>query len=156
MIFLLLDDMPSRTASEPPIYYMPAHPTEDLQKVLENQQKDFLDWKNRRREELTKYQKELTDWHLTNVETEIDRWINRRNAQKAGNEAVRRVEDGSEPSHRRPQAQQEEDEEVEDDFMGDDDMVGNIVEEDPKDQEGEKEPKGIVEYASGDDDPATR
>lgn len=117
---------------------------------------DFLEWKNRRREELTKYQKDLTEWHLTNVETEIDKWINRRNAVKLGQEAVGRDEDGSEGSHRRPQAHQEEDEEVEEDFMGDDDIVGNILGEDPKDQEGEKESKGIVEYASGDDDATAR
>lgn len=148
----------SRTTSEPPVYYMPASPTEELQKVLENQEKDFLEWKTRRREELTKYQKDVTEWHLINVETEIERWINRRNLTKLGQEAIGRKEDATEGSNHRPEPQQEEDEQAEEDFNGDEDIVGTILNgEDGKDQEeGEKALKGIVEYASGDDEATVR
>ncbi|MCO5549842.1 hypothetical protein L7F22_003316 [Adiantum nelumboides] len=140
-----------RTASEPPIYFMPASYSEELEKMREDQQKDFLEWKERRREELTKYQKDLTDWHMTNVEAEIERWINRRNTMKTHAEDVKgeeeEMEDGK-GSHRRGRAQEEEEEEVEEDFMADDDILG--VEQ--KDHEAEIEPKGVVEYASADEE----
>eukprot|EP00250_Pteridium_aquilinum_P011909 c20384_g1_i1 orf=273-1553(-) len=147
-----------RTGSEPHIYYMPAKPTEEIEKILENQQNDFLEWKNSRREELTKYQKDVTDWHLTNVEAEIDRWMNRRNTANHGQEASEREDDASrsESAHRRAKPNQEEDEEVDEDFMGDDDIDGNILGEDLKDHESEKEVKGVVEYLSGDDDANAR
>ncbi|KAI5083349.1 hypothetical protein GOP47_0003092 [Adiantum capillus-veneris] len=144
-----------RTSSDPPVYYMPATYTEELEKLLEDQQKDFLEWKEKRREELTKYQKDLTEWHLTNVEAEIERWINRRNATKTEAEVVEREEDdveGGEGSQRGGRAQEEEEEEVEEDFMAEDDILGV----DQKDQEPEREPKGVVEYASAEDDAIVR
>lgn len=134
---------------------MPAKPTEELEKILENQQKDFLEWKNRRREELTKYQKEVTERHLSNVEAEIERWVNRRNAANSGLEAVGREDDEKvrrEGSHRRAKVTQEEEEEVEEDYMADDDIDANVLGEDPKGHESEKELRGVVEYFSGDDD----
>lgn len=144
-----------RTATEPPIYYMPASHTTELERMLEDQQKAFLEWKKRRREELTQYQKDLTEWHLTNVEAEIERWINRRNVAKSEGEVVEREEDEAgvgEGSHQRVRAQVEEEEEVEEDFMADDDVLGV----DQKDQEMERELKGVVEYPSADDDVTIR
>ncbi|MCO5585960.1 hypothetical protein L7F22_039895 [Adiantum nelumboides] len=140
-----------RTASEPPIYFMPASYSEELEKTREDQQKDFLEWKERRREELTKYQKDLTEWHVTNVEAEIERWMNRRNTMKTQAEGVKGEEEemeGGKGSHPRGRAQEEEEEEVEEDFMADDDILG--VEQ--KDHEAEIEPKGVVEYASADEE----
>ncbi|URD76363.1 Pinin SDK memA protein [Musa troglodytarum] len=62
-----------RTKAEPPIYYMPA-------KSLV-----FLEWKTTRRAELSEYQRLMEEQYLSNVEQQLERWHNARNARKADN-----------------------------------------------------------------------
>jgi hypothetical protein len=96
----------------------------------------------------------MTDRHLSNVEAEIERWVNRRNA---GNNAPVKEENEQEidikkESHHRGEVTQEE-EEAEEDFMADDDMDANVVigEEEPKEGLTTEEGFQGVEYASGDE-----
>lgn len=150
-----------RTKSEPHIFYMSAKPAAELEKIIEDQQKDFEEWKSTRREELSMYQKEVSEQHLANVEAEIERWQSAKSRRNAGNTGTESVanEDGGASSgvvsvvkaRKFREEEEEGDEEVED--MADDDIVGNLLEEDDgKDHGSEKELKGVVEYMSGDDD----
>ena len=125
-----------RTKMEPRIYYVPAIPTEHFDKVLESQQKEFEEWRIRRREELSKYQKEMTDRHLSNVEAEIERWTNRRNAGNMSSvkENEQEIDIKKDPRPREEVTQEEED--AEEDFMADDDMDTNVI--------GEEESKEVA------------
>lgn len=140
---------------------MSAKPAAELEKIIEDQQKDFEEWKSTRREELSMYQKEVSEQHLANVEAEIERWQSAKSRRNAGNTGTESVanEDGGASSgvvsvvkaRKFREEEEEGDEEVED--MADDDIVGNLLEEDDgKDHGSEKELKGVVEYMSGDDD----
>ena len=100
----------------------------------------------------------MTDRHLSNVEAEIERWVNRRNAGNVGSvkeENEQKVE-SEKVSHRREEVTNEE-EEAEEDFMADDDMDANVVGEEPTEEHAnEREFQGVVEYASGDDEATVR
>nr|XP_010910964.2 pinin [Elaeis guineensis] len=75
-----------RTEAEPPIYYMPAKPLVDDPAIVEqHKQQVFLEWKSARRAELSEYQKQIEEQHISNVEKELERWQNARNARRANN-----------------------------------------------------------------------
>ncbi|KAJ7543972.1 hypothetical protein O6H91_09G060500 [Diphasiastrum complanatum] len=63
-----------KTKAEPCIFYMPAKPSDEDLKLLQDREKEFTDWKMLRREELSSYQSCISGEHLANVETEIKRW----------------------------------------------------------------------------------
>ncbi|XP_065038165.1 uncharacterized protein LOC135673249 isoform X1 [Musa acuminata AAA Group] len=75
-----------RTKAEPPIYYMPAKPLVDDPALVEQQREQvFLEWKTTRRAELSEYQRLMEEQYLSNVEQQLERWHNARNARKADN-----------------------------------------------------------------------
>ncbi|OAY62802.1 Pinin [Ananas comosus] len=77
-----------RTKAEPPIYYMPAKPLIDDMTITEQQKEQvLLEWKSARRAELSEFQKQIEEQYVTNVEKELERWQNARNARRANNAA---------------------------------------------------------------------
>eukprot|EP00249_Psilotum_nudum_P019002 c27058_g1_i2 orf=358-1629(-) len=148
-----------RTKAEPSIFYMASKNSETFENILEKQQKDLLEWKRMRREDLTDYQGQISEEYLANVEAEIERWqagANRRNAVNASQESI----DVHEAPHQGnnqlkviPSSEYGVDEGLED--MVDDDIVDNLLEEEEvarNDEEHEQKLKGVVEYASADDE----
>ncbi|XP_021759316.1 pinin-like [Chenopodium quinoa] len=127
-----------RTKAEPPIYYMPAKPI-DENSALNDEKKEqaFLEWKVARREELSAYQKEVHDQYIANVERDLERWLTARKSRNANNDAnlqetmdkeleTHRLEHG--PKARKiPDANNEDEEEVEDINVGEDDMMDDIL-----------------------------
>ncbi|KAE8707492.1 protein interaction regulator family protein isoform 2 [Hibiscus syriacus] len=76
-----------RTKTEPPIYYLPTKPLYEDAAIHEQQkEQEFLEWKAARREELSKYQKQIGEEYVGNVEKELERWQNARKARKANND----------------------------------------------------------------------
>ncbi|TVU45507.1 hypothetical protein EJB05_04996, partial [Eragrostis curvula] len=72
-----------RTKAEPPIYYMPAKPLIDDPAIVEqNKEKAFEEWKSMRRDELTQFQKQVEEQYLSNVERQLERIQNARNARR--------------------------------------------------------------------------
>ncbi|CAM6089634.1 unnamed protein product [Calypogeia fissa] len=63
-----------RTKAEPGIFWMPAKPSEETDKLLETRKEDLGEWKTERRAELTEYQRTATEEHLAKVEVDIARW----------------------------------------------------------------------------------
>ena len=45
----------------------------------------FLEWKAAKRQDVSKYQKEIEEKYLSNVEKELEKWENARKARKANN-----------------------------------------------------------------------
>ncbi|KAF3786015.1 Pinin protein [Nymphaea thermarum] len=125
-----------RTKAEPPIFYMPAKPLEDdASSTEQRKEKELLEWKARRREELTEYQKQLTENYLANVEAELERWQNARNAWKANNKAnLQETMDQELETHRQAHGPKtskiprgdDNEEDVEDD-VGEDDMMDDVL-----------------------------
>ncbi|KAG1330697.1 pinin [Cocos nucifera] len=75
-----------RTKAEPPIYYMPAKPLVDDPTIVEQHKEQvFLEWKSARRAELSEFQKQIEQQHISNVQKELERWQNARNARRANN-----------------------------------------------------------------------
>jgi pinin len=105
---------------------------------------DFLEWKNARREELSEYQKQIGDQYLANVEKDLERWQNARNARKVNNDQnlqesmdkeldTHRLEHG--PKKRKiPDGNNNEDDEDDDDVedinVGEDDMIDDELDDD--------------------------
>ncbi|XP_010496913.1 PREDICTED: pinin-like [Camelina sativa] len=141
-----------RTKAEPQIYYALVKPLEEDTTELEQQKEQtFLEWKAARRQEVSEYQKEIEEQYLGNVEKELERWQNARNARKANNNGAmnlqetmdkeletHRMEHG--PKKRKiPGGDEEEEDEIEDINGGEDEMImddildeggdGNIKEE---------------------------
>lgn len=132
-----------RTKTEPPIYYLPNKPL-DEEDVSTNKSKeeDFLEWKNARREELSEYQKQIGDQYLANVEKDLERWQNARNARKGNNDQnlqetmdkeldTHRLEHG--PKKRKiPDGSnnEDDDDDVEDINVGEDDMMDDELDDD--------------------------
>jgi len=151
----------SRTKAEPPIFYVPAKPSENCAKLLEQQQKEFLKWKANRRQELTEYQKQVSDQLLSNVELELQRWQtagNTRNGSTAANlqESMDNDLESHKLSHglktRVRRGGDEAEEDVED--VGDEDIMDDVLEEEENatrrdDDAGTS--KGIVSYGSAED-----
>lgn len=150
----------SRTKAEPPVFYVPAKPSENCAKLLEEQQKEFLQWKVNRRQELTEYQKQVSDQLLSNVELELQRWQtagNTRNGNTAAN--LQESMDNDLESHKlshglktRVHRVNDTEEDVED--VGDEDIMDDVLEEEEiatrrDDDAGIS--KGIVSYGSAED-----
>uniref|UniRef100_A0A0E0KHX3 Pinin/SDK/MemA protein domain-containing protein n=1 Tax=Oryza punctata TaxID=4537 RepID=A0A0E0KHX3_ORYPU len=72
-----------RTTVEPPIYYVPAKPIIDDPAIAEeNKEKAFQEWKSVRRAELTQFQKQVEEQYMSNVERQLERMQNARNARR--------------------------------------------------------------------------
>ncbi|XP_015943354.1 uncharacterized protein LOC107468564 [Arachis duranensis] len=129
-----------RTKAEPPIYYLPNKPLEeDTESIEKRKEEDFLAWKNVRREEVSEYQKQIGEQYLANVEKELERWQNARNAKKANNDQnlqetmdkeldTHRLEHG--PKKRKIPGGSTDDDDVEDINVGEDDMMDDELEDD--------------------------
>eukprot|EP01018_Ginkgo_biloba_P003469 Gb_25267 [translate_table: standard] len=125
-----------RTKAEPSIFYVPAKPSDNCAKLLEEQQKEFLEWKAYRREELTEYQKQVSEQLLANVEVEVQRWQtagNTRNGNTAANlqESMDNDLESHKLSHgpktRVSRGGDDAEEDVED--VGEDDIMDDVLEE---------------------------
>ncbi|XP_015691246.1 pinin [Oryza brachyantha] len=136
-----------RTNAEPPIYYMPAKPIIDDPAIAEeNKEKAFEEWKSVRRAELTQFQKQVEEQYMSNVERQLERMQNARNARRGNGPAnmqemdkeldTHRAEHG--PKTRRvPEDGNDDEEDVEDmaaeDELMDDEVLGvnEPINEDP-------------------------
>ncbi|XP_042489366.1 pinin [Macadamia integrifolia] len=127
-----------RTKAEPPIYYMPAKPLEeDAALVEERKEKAFLEWKAARREELSDYQKQIAEQYVSNVETELERWQNGRNARRANNNLNQETMDKELETHRLEHGPKMrkipgsgnniDEDDVEDINVGEDDMMDDVL-----------------------------
>lgn len=111
---------------------------------------DFLEWKNARREELSEYQKQIGDQYLANVEKDLERWQNARNARKVNSNDhnlqetmdkeldTHRLEHG--PKKRKiPDGSnnEDDDDDVEDINAGEDDMMEDELDETIKMETGD-------------------
>ncbi|KAK9929443.1 hypothetical protein M0R45_026543 [Rubus argutus] len=132
-----------RTKAEPPIYYLPTKPLDEDAAVTEQRkEKEFLEWKAARREELNDYQKQIGEQYVANVEKELERWQNARKARKVNNDTMNlqetmdkeldthRLEHG--PKKRKiPDGSNNEDEDdVEDINVVEDDMMDDVLDVD--------------------------
>lgn len=101
----------------------------------------FLEWKNARREEVSEYQKQIGEQYLTNVEKELERWHNARNARKANNDQnlqetmdkeldTHRLEHGPKKRKIPDGNNNEDDDDVEDINVGEDDMMDDELDDD--------------------------
>ncbi|KAI0498757.1 hypothetical protein KFK09_019649 [Dendrobium nobile] len=149
-----------RTKTEPPIYYMPAKPlVEDA--ILQEQQKEqaFQEWKSFRRAELSEYQKQIEENYISNVDKELERWQNARNARRSNNLAnlqesmdkeleTHRLVHG--PKTRRISGGNDEDEDVED-IVIEDELLDEVLE--PHDRP-EADATKISEISNGGSGPA--
>eukprot|EP00252_Welwitschia_mirabilis_P024885 TRINITY_DN757_c0_g1_i5.p1 TRINITY_DN757_c0_g1~~TRINITY_DN757_c0_g1_i5.p1 ORF type:complete len:278 (+),score=87.52 TRINITY_DN757_c0_g1_i5:684-1517(+) len=150
-----------RTKTEPAIFYSPVKLLESCSKLLEEQQKELATWKEKRREELSEYQKQVTNQILSNVELELQRWQiagNKRNANAAANlqESMDNDLEAHKLSHgpkkHIPRSGEDADEDVED--VGDDDMLDDVLEQEEnlkgRDEDAGTD-KGIVGYGSAEE-----
>ncbi|KAL1336312.1 hypothetical protein HN51_030701 [Arachis hypogaea] len=131
-----------RTKAEPPIYYLPNKPLEeDTESIEKRKEEDFLAWKNVRREEVSEYQKQIGEQYLANVEKELERWQNARNAKKANNDQnlqetmdkeldTHRLEHGPKKRKIPGGSTNDDDDDVEDINVGEDDMMDDELEDD--------------------------
>uniref|UniRef100_A0A453H5Q7 Pinin/SDK/MemA protein domain-containing protein n=1 Tax=Aegilops tauschii subsp. strangulata TaxID=200361 RepID=A0A453H5Q7_AEGTS len=127
-----------RTKAEPAIYYMPAKPIVDDPVIVEqNKEKVFEEWKSVRRTELTQFQKQVEEQYLSNVESQLERIQNARNARRGNVPAnmqemdkeldTHRAEHG--PKARRiPDGGNDEDDDVDvDDMAAEDDLMDEVL-----------------------------
>ncbi|KAM3294630.1 hypothetical protein ACQJBY_037489 [Aegilops geniculata] len=127
-----------RTKAEPAIYYMPAKPIVDDPVIAEqNKEKVFEEWKSVRRTELTQFQKQIEEQYLSNVERQLERIQNARNARRGNVPAnmqemdkeldTHRAEHG--PKARRiPDGGNDEDDDVDvDDMAAEDDLMDEVL-----------------------------
>ncbi|KAL9259893.1 Pinin-like protein [Drosera capensis] len=127
-----------RTKAEPPIYYSPVKPLEEDPSLAEQKKEQILlEWKAARREELSAYQKQLSEQYIANAQELQDRWQNGRKQRKGNNELnlqetmdkeldTHRVEHG--PKTRKIAGGNPEDEDdVEDITVGEDDMLDDVL-----------------------------
>ncbi|ESW20467.1 hypothetical protein PHAVU_006G211700 [Phaseolus vulgaris] len=131
-----------RTKAEPPIYYLPNKPLDEDPTSLEKRKEEaFLEWKNARREEVSEYQKQIGDQYLANVEKELERWQNSRNARKVNNDQnlqetmdkeldTHRLEHGPKKRKIPDGNNNEDDDDVEDINVGEDDMMDDELDDD--------------------------
>lgn len=153
----------ARTKAEPPIYYMPAKPlVEDA--TLQEQQKEqaFEEWKSSRRKELSKYQKQIEESYISNVDKEIERWQNARNVRRSNNLVnlqesmdkdldTHRLEHGPKTRMRNiPGGNDHDDEDVEDINIVEDELMDEVLEpHDRHDQPDVKIPETGNDLSSG-------
>lgn len=101
----------------------------------------FLEWKNARREEVSEYQKQIGEQYLANVEKELERWQNARNARKVNNDQnlqetmdkeldTHRLEHGPKKRKIPDGNNNEDDDDVEDINVGEDDMMDDELDDD--------------------------
>ncbi|XP_058759813.1 uncharacterized protein LOC131633120 [Vicia villosa] len=140
-----------RTKAEPPIYYMPNMPLdEDAASAEKRIEEDFLEWKNARREELSEYQKQIGDQYLANVEKDLERWQNARNARKvnSNDQNLQETMDKELDTHRLEHGpkkrkipdgsnNEDDDDDVEDINAGEDDMMEDELDETIKMETGD-------------------
>ncbi|XP_068641141.1 uncharacterized protein [Aristolochia californica] len=149
-----------RTKAQPSIFYQPVKPLEEDATVVEKQKEQALqEWKSGRREELSEYQKQIGEQYIANVEAELERWQNARNARKSNNMInlqetmdkeleTHRLEHG--PKTRKIPGGTENDEDDEDveDIAVEDDMMDDVLGvddsnrrvDDPKSETGNSSP----------------
>ncbi|GLT85961.1 hypothetical protein SLE2022_041260 [Rubroshorea leprosula] len=127
-----------RTKTEPPIYYLPKKPLDEDETLREQcKEQAFLEWKATRREELSEYQKQISEQYVANVEKELERWQNARKARKASNDInlqetmdkeldTHRLEHG--PKKRKiPGGSNDDEDDVEDINVGEDDIMDDVL-----------------------------
>ncbi|KAH1207892.1 Pinin [Glycine max] len=131
-----------RTKAEPPIYYLPNKPLDEDPTLLEKSKEEaFLEWKNARREEVSEYQKQIGEQYLANVEKELERWQNARNARKVNNDQnlqetmdkeldTHRLEHGPKKRKIPDGNNNDDDDDVEDINVGEDDMMDDELDDD--------------------------
>lgn len=101
----------------------------------------FLEWKNARREEVSEYQKQIGEQYLANVEKELERWQNARNARKVNNDQnlqetmdkeldTHRLEHGPKKRKIPDENNNDDDDDVEDINVGEDDMMDDELDDD--------------------------
>ncbi|KAG0497535.1 hypothetical protein HPP92_001965 [Vanilla planifolia] len=140
-----------RTKAEPPIYYMPSKPlVEDAAFQEQHKGQAFVEWKSLRRAELSEYQKQIEENYISNVDKELERWQNARNARRTNNLVnlqesmdkeleTHRLEHGPKP-RRIPGGNDEDLEDVEDIVMEDELMDEVVVAHDTADAAATKMP----------------
>lgn len=96
----------------------------------------FLEWKSARRAELTEYQKQIEEQYISNVENELERWQNARNARRANSLVTlqetmdkeletHKLEHG--PKTRRIPGGNDDEEDVED-IAAEDELMDEVIE----------------------------
>lgn len=123
---------------------------EDAASAEKRIEEDFLEWKNARREELTEYQKQIGDQYLANVEKDLERWQNARNARKANSndQNLQETMDKELDTHRLEHGpkkrkipdgsnNEDDDDDVEDINAGEDDMMEDELDETIKMETGD-------------------
>lgn len=103
---------------------------------------EFSKWKAARREELSEYQKQISEHYVANVEKELERWQNARKARKANNDMLNlqetmdkeldthRLEHGPKPSKIPGGSNNEDEDDVEDINVGEDDIMDDVLDVD--------------------------
>ncbi|KAH8962782.1 hypothetical protein BDL97_05G118400 [Sphagnum fallax] len=88
-----------RTTAEPAIYFMPAKPSEETDKLFQESQQGLEEWKIKCRNELNEYQKQIAADHLANMELEIERWQSRQaiNVSNTHTESDNGRDEGGDP-----------------------------------------------------------
>ena len=134
-----------RTKTEPPIYYMPAKQIIDDPAIIEqSKEKVFEEWRSVRRAELTQFQKQVEEQYLSNVERQLERMQNARNARRGNGPANMQEMDKELDTHRAehgPKARRipdgDNDEEDVEDMAAEDELmdevlgVNEVINEDP-------------------------
>ncbi|CAI9103921.1 OLC1v1002516C1 [Oldenlandia corymbosa var. corymbosa] len=129
-----------RTKAEPHIYYTFSKPLDEDLKVLEQQKEQiFEEWRTARREELSQYQKQITEQYVANVDKELERWQNGRKGRKANTDMANlqetmdkelethRLEHGPKTRMIPGGSNNEDEEDVEDINVGEDDIMMDDV-----------------------------
>ncbi|CAA0839032.1 protein-protein interaction regulator family protein [Striga hermonthica] len=138
-----------RTKAEPPIYYTFSKPL-DQGATPSEEQKDqmFQEWKAARREELSQYQKQISEQYVANVDNELERWQNGRKNRRGNNMTANlqetmdkelethQLEHG--PKTRKIPGNNEDEDDVEDINAAEDDVMDDVlgVEENTKTEVG--------------------
>ncbi|CAK9227072.1 unnamed protein product [Sphagnum troendelagicum] len=88
-----------RTTAEPAIYFMPAKPSEETDKLFQESQQGLEEWKIKCQNELNEYQKQIAADHLANMELEIERWQSRQaiNVSNTHTESDNGRDEGGDP-----------------------------------------------------------
>jgi len=122
---------------------------------LMEQQKEqtFQEWKAARREELSKYQKQIGEQYLGNVEKELERWQNARRARKPNNDMLNlqetmdkelethRLEHGPKTRKIPGGGENEDEDDVEDINVGEDDLMDDVLGVDENNRRGDEATK---------------
>ncbi|GER24706.1 protein-protein interaction regulator [Striga asiatica] len=139
-----------RTKAEPPIYYTFTKPL-DQGATPSEEQKDqmFQEWKAARREELSQYQKQISEQYVANVDNELERWQNGRKNRRGNNNMTANLQETMDkelethqlehgPKTRKIPGNNEDEDDVEDINAAEDDVMDDVlgVEENTKTEVG--------------------